>query len=119
MPGPGPRDGGYVAPAFLSNGFHGLRLGPIPILADPCKRIIHGVPQRLTVHYQTITWQSAYKNVWTEACCGCQMLAQNVQRGPTRADRPLFQQSLPVTCTATPKGDSGCSPQLRFPSGQR
>jgi len=27
--------GGYVAPAFLSNGFHGLRLGPIPFLADP------------------------------------------------------------------------------------
>ena len=25
----------YVAPAFLSNGFYGLRVGPIPLLADP------------------------------------------------------------------------------------
>ena len=33
--GPGQPDAGYVEPAFLSNGFYGLRLGPIPILADP------------------------------------------------------------------------------------
>jgi trehalose/maltose hydrolase-like predicted phosphorylase len=26
---------GFVAPAFLSNGFHGIRPGPIPIVADP------------------------------------------------------------------------------------
>ena len=33
--GPGPQDAGFVAPSFLSNGFHGLRVGPIPFVADP------------------------------------------------------------------------------------